>query len=115
MRLQNQLLGVRAVIAQSFERIHRSNIVAMGGVPVDLVDAGPNEVASTGAEEINITGLDALNAGQTPSHVTVHSNGNRFAARLRLDTPREADHIRHGGVMPYVLRDLFNKGRSNGR
>ena len=109
------LLGVRAVIAQSFERIHRSNIVAMGGVPVDLVDAGPNEVASTGAEEINITGLDALNAGQTPSHVTVHSNGNRFAARLRLDTPREADHIRHGGVMPYVLRDLFNKGRSNGR
>jgi aconitate hydratase len=109
------LLGVRAVIAQSFERIHRSNLVAMGVVPVELVDAGPNKVAPTGAEEISITGLDALNAGQTPSHVTVHSNGNRFAARLRLDTPREADYIRHGGVMTYVLRDLFNKGRSDGR
>ena len=105
------LLGVRAVIARSFERIHRSNLVAMGVIPVELVDAGPDDVAPTGAEEISITGLDALNAGETPAHVTIQSNGNSFAARLRLDTPREADYIRHGGVMPHVLRDLFKKAR----
>jgi aconitate hydratase len=109
------LLGVRAVIAQSFERIHRSNLVAMGVVPLELVDAGPDDVATTGAEEITITGLEALNAGETPSHIVIHSNGNSFAARLRLDTPREADYIRHGGVMPYVLRDLFNRGRRRSR
>jgi aconitate hydratase len=107
------LLGVRAVIAQSFERIHRSNLVAMGVLPVELVDAGPDDVAPTGAEEISITGLDVLNAGETPAHITLHSNGNSFAARLRLDTPREADYIRHGGVMPYVLRDLFSRARSS--
>jgi aconitate hydratase len=106
------LLGVRAVIAQSFERIHRSNLVAMGVLPVELVDAGPHDVAPTGAEEITITGLELLNACETPAHITIDSNGNRFAARLRLETPREADYIRHGGVMPYVLRDLFNKARS---
>jgi aconitate hydratase len=103
------LLGVRAVIAQSFERIHRSNLVAMGVLPVELIDAGPDDVAPTGAEEISVTGLDELNSPETPSHVTVHSNGNRFAARLRLDTPREADYIRHGGVMPYVVRGLYHK------
>lgn len=102
------LLGVRAVIAQSFERIHRSNLVAMGVIPLELIFAGPDDVAPTGAEEISITGLEALNDGESPSHVTVHSDGRRFAARLRLDTPREADYIRHGGLMPYVLRDLFN-------
>jgi aconitate hydratase len=107
------LLGVRAVIAESFERIHRSNLVAMGVVPVELVDAGPDDVAPTGAEEITITGLDSLDAGATPPHVTIHSDGNSFTARLRLDTPREADYIRHGGVMPYVLRTLFNKERSD--
>ncbi len=107
------LLGIRAVIAQSFERIHRSNLVAMGVIPVELVDACPDDVAPTGGEEISITGLNPLNAGETPSHVTVHSNGNDFAARLRLDTPREADYIRHGGVMPYVLRGLFKKASSD--
>ena len=108
------LLGIRAVIARSFERIHRSNLVAMGVIPVELVDAGPDDVAPTGAEEITISGLDVLNDGQTPSHVTVHSNGNSFTARLRLDTPREADYIRHGGVIPYILRKLFKKARSDG-
>jgi aconitate hydratase len=103
------LLGVRAVIAQSFERIHRSNLVAMGVIPVEPVDAGPDDVAPTGAEVISISGLDALSGGETPSHVTIHSNGSRFMARLRLDTPREADYVRHGGVMPYILRDLFTK------
>ena len=106
------LLGVRAVIAQSFERIHRSNLVAMGVVPIELIDAGPDDIAPTGAEEISITGLDALNAGTSPSQVSIHTKGKCFAARLRLDTPREADYIRHGGVMPYVLRHLI-AGRSD--
>jgi aconitate hydratase len=108
------LIGVRAVIAQSFERIHRTNLVAMGVIPIELVDVQPDDVAPTGAEEISITGLDALNSGETPSHVTIHSNGNSFAARLRLDTPRETDYVRHGGVMPYVLRDLFKSASSDG-
>ncbi len=103
------LLGVRAVIARSFERIHRSNLVAMGVIPIELVDAGPDDVAPTGAEEISITGLDVLNSGEAPSHITIQSGGRTFAARLRLDTPREADYIRHGGVLPYVLRDLFKR------
>nr|WP_234816111.1 hypothetical protein [Mycolicibacterium agri] len=101
------LLGVRAVIAQSFERIHRSNLVAMGVIPVELIDAGPDDVAPTGAEQVSITGLAALNTGDTRDRVTVESNGRAFDARLRLDTPREADYIRHGGVMPYVLRALY--------
>ena len=109
------LLGVRAVIAQSFERIHRSNLVAMGVVPLELVGVGPDDVAPTGAEKISITGLDALNTGETPSHVAIRSNGNSFTARLRLDTAREADYIRHGGVMPYVLRNLINNGPRLGK
>ena len=108
------LLGVRAVVAQSFERIHRSNLVAMGVVPLELVDAGPDDVAPTGAEEISITGLEALNAGEAPSSIAIHSNGNSFSARLRLDTAREADYIRHGGVMPYVLRNMFDNDDRDG-
>ena len=105
------LLGIRAVIAQSFERIHRSNLVAMGVIPIE-VTAGPDEIAPTGTEEITILGLDALNSGDAPSEVTIRSGGNSFRARLRLDTQREADYIRHGGVMPYVLRRLFAEVRS---
>lgn len=104
------LLGVRAVIAQSFERIHRSNLVAMGVIPIETT-AGPDDIAPTGAEEITITGLDALNSGDTPSRVTIHSAGNEFIGRVRLDTRREADYIRHGGVMPYVLRHLIDGAR----
>lgn len=100
------LLGVRAVIAQSFERIHRSNLVAMGIVPIELIDARPDDVAPTGAELISITGLEALNTGRIPAELTIGNGSNTFAARTRLDTPREADYIRHGGVMPYVLRRL---------
>jgi aconitate hydratase len=66
---------VRAVIAQSFERIHRSNLVAMGLIPLQLVGASPDDVAPTGEELISVTGLDALNAGHTPETVTIISNG----------------------------------------
>ena len=99
------LLGVKAVIAQSFERIHRSNLVAMGVIPIE-VDATPDDIAPTGAEQITISGLGALNTEGIPPTVTIHSAGKEFTGRLRLDTPREADYIRHGGVMRYVLRHL---------
>ncbi|WP_416981010.1 aconitate hydratase AcnA [Streptomyces sp. T028] len=101
------LLGVRAVIAQSFERIHRSNLIAMGVLPLELVDGGPDDLAPTGAETITIAGLEALNAGHVPATVRLLSEGREFTARVRLDTPREADYFRHGGVMPYVLRGLL--------
>ncbi|WP_329544394.1 aconitate hydratase AcnA [Streptomyces sp. NBC_01356] len=101
------LLGVRVVIAQSFERIHRSNLIAMGVLPLELLDGGPDDVAPTGAEEISISGLETLDTGRIPATVRVLSDGREFTARLRLDTPREADYFRHGGVMPYVLRGLL--------
>ncbi|MGW0845703.1 aconitate hydratase AcnA [Streptomyces sp. NPDC002787] len=101
------LLGVRAVIARSFERIHRSNLIAMGVLPLELVDGGPQDLAPAGAETITVHGLQTLNAGQVPSTVRVLSDGREFTARVRLDTPREADYFRHGGVMPYVLRGLL--------
>jgi aconitate hydratase len=101
------LLGVRAVIAQSFERIHRSNLIAMGVLPLELVDAGPDDLAPTGAEEISISGLEPFNTGRIPPTVRITSDGRAFAARVRLNTPREADYFRHGGVMPYVLRGLL--------
>ncbi|MFE2498242.1 hypothetical protein ACFXKS_00405 [Streptomyces scopuliridis] len=101
------LLGVRAVIAQSFERIHRSNLIAMGILPLELINGGPHELAPTGAEEITVAGLETLNSGHIPARVRVFSDGRAFAARVRLDTPREADYFRHGGVMPYVLRGLL--------
>jgi len=107
------LLGVRAVIAQSFERIHRSNLVAMGVIPLELVDAGPDDLAPTGEEIITVNGLEALESGHMPETVTISSKDATYAARLRLDTPREADYIRHGGVMPYVLRNLLKDTHSH--
>ncbi|WP_207555689.1 aconitate hydratase AcnA [Intrasporangium flavum] len=103
------LLGVRAVIAQSFERIHRSNLVAMGVIPLELLDADPDDLAPTGEEVIDITGLDALDTGSVPAAVTVRNGERTFTARVRLDTPREADYIRHGGVMPYVVRQMLGR------
>ncbi|MBM6402154.1 aconitate hydratase AcnA [Phycicoccus sonneratiae] len=102
------LLGVRAVIAQSFERIHRSNLVGMGILPLELLDAGPDDLAPTGAEEITITGLTEIGPEDVHPMVTVRNGDREFTARARLDTPREIDYFRHGGVMPYVLRGLLD-------
>jgi aconitate hydratase len=111
------LLGVRAVIAQGFERIHRSNLIGMGVLPLQFRD--DDSVASlglTGEEVISIDGLaEAMNAGGAPpEEVTVraqaHDNAGKqseFKARVRIDTPREADYFRHGGILPYVLRALL--------
>jgi aconitate hydratase len=96
------LLGVRAVIANSFERIHRSNLVGMGVLPLQV-----EEYDLTGEEEISITGLaEPLNNGQLPREVKVVADGKEFTARVRIDTPKEADYFRHGGILPYVLRQL---------
>ena len=101
------LLGVRAVIATSFERIHRSNLIAMGILPLELLDAGPDDLAPTGEELLDVVGLEQLDDGVVPETVNVTADGRRFTARVRLDTPREADYLRHGGVMPYLLRALL--------
>ncbi|HUD39972.1 MAG TPA: aconitate hydratase AcnA [Streptosporangiaceae bacterium] len=101
------LLGVRAVLVESFERIHRSNLIGMGVLPLQY-RAGENaaSLGLTGHEVFDITGLDAFNQGQTPSEVTVRADGKEFKAVVRIDTPGESDYYRHGGIMQYVLRSL---------
>ncbi|WP_308170124.1 aconitate hydratase AcnA [Acrocarpospora catenulata] len=102
------LLGVKAVIAKSFERIHRSNLVGMGILPLQFLPGqGPEELGLTGREVITIHGLASLTSSRIPPTLTVTANEITFPARLRLDTPREADYYRHGGIMPYVLRELL--------
>jgi aconitate hydratase len=111
------LLGVRAVIAESFERIHRSNLIGMGVIPLQF-PAGhtASSLGLDGTEVIDISGIEALNAGGTPKTVTVtatpsaHSPAGKetieFDAVVRIDTPGEADYYRNGGILPYVLRSL---------
>jgi aconitate hydratase len=102
------LLGVRAVIAQSFERIHRSNLVGMGVLPLQFADGESAETLGlTGEEEYAIRGVAGpLNQGQLPREATVRAGEKEFAVRVRIDTPREADYFRHGGILQYVLRQL---------
>ena len=102
------LLGVRAVIAESYERIHRSNLVGMGVLPLQYPE-GQNaaSLGLTGLEVFEILGLaEPLNAGETPRTVTVVAGNVEFSATVRIDTPKEADYFRHGGILPYVLRQL---------
>ena len=102
------LLGVKAVIAESFERIHRSNLIGMGVLPLQFLPGeNPKVLELSGIEEFSITGIDALNDGATPKQVTVTADGKSFKAIVRIDTPGEADYFRHGGIMQYVLRSLL--------
>ena len=102
------LLGVKAVIAESFERIHRSNLIGMGVLPLQFLPGeNPKVLGLSGIEEFSITGIDALNDGATPKQVTVTADGKSFKAIVRIDTPGEADYFRHGGIMQYVLRSLL--------
>jgi aconitate hydratase len=102
------LLGVRAVIAESYERIHRSNLIGMGVLPLQFPDGQSAEsLGLTGQETVTITGIEALNAGSAPRTVHVRADDIQFDARLRIDTPAEADYYRHGGIMQYVLRSLL--------
>jgi len=103
------LLGVRAVIAESFERIHRSNLIGMGVLPLQFNEGDTAaSLGLDGSETFAISGIEALNAGQTPKEVTVTANGKSFKAKVRIDTPGEADYYRHGGIMQYVLRSLLS-------
>ncbi len=104
-----RLLGVRAVLAQSFERIHRSNLIGMGVLPLQL-PAAASELGLTGEEVFTITGLAApMNAGELPTSVKVRAGDRVFDAQVRIDTPKEADYFRHGGILQYVLRSLRDR------
>ncbi|RCG30536.1 aconitate hydratase [Sphaerisporangium album] len=104
------LLGVRAVIAESYERIHRSNLIGMGVLPLQFPEGqSAASLGLTGEETFDITGVEELNAGTTPATVTVKAGDKEFQAVVRIDTPGEADYYRHGGIMQYVLRSLLAK------
>ncbi|MBO2448793.1 aconitate hydratase AcnA [Actinomadura barringtoniae] len=104
------LLGVRAVIAESYERIHRSNLIGMGVLPLQFKDGeSADSLGLTGTETFDITGVEKLNEGGIPSEVTVKADGKEFQAVVRIDTPGEADYYRNGGIMQYVLRNLLRK------
>jgi aconitate hydratase len=98
------LLGVRAVIAESYERIHRSNLLMMGILPLQFLDGeGRESLGLTGRETFSIEGVENAEA----SEVTVHADETTFRARVRLDTPREREYLRHGGILRFVLRKLL--------
>jgi aconitate hydratase len=102
------LLGVRAVIAESFERIHRSNLIGMGVLPLQFKDGQTAQsLGLTGIETFAISGITELNSGGIPKEVQVTAGDKSFAAKVRIDTPGEGDYYRHGGIMQYVLRQLL--------
>ncbi|WP_030682517.1 aconitate hydratase AcnA [Streptomyces sp. NRRL B-1347] len=105
------LLGVKAVITESYERIHRSNLIGMGVLPLQFpAGQSADSLGLTGEETFSITGVTELNEGTTPSTVKVTTDtGVEFDAVVRIDTPGEADYYRNGGIMQYVLRSLIRK------
>jgi len=110
------LLGVRAVITESFERIHRSNLIGMGVIPLQFpVGESASSLRLDGTEVYDITGIEELNKGKTPK--TVHVKATKadgtaveFDAVVRIDTPGEADYYRNGGILQYVLRNMLRAG-----
>jgi len=106
------LLGVRAVLAVSYERIHRSNLIGMGVLPLQFPDGeSPDSLGLDGDETFDITSVTAINDASTPGNVTVTATKpdggtTEFEAQVRIDTPGEADYYRHGGILQYVLRQL---------
>ncbi len=108
------LLGVKVVIAESYERIHRSNLIGMGVLPLQFPEGETaDSLGLSGTETFSVTGITALNDGVTPSTVTVTAQGDGepivFEAIVRIDTPGEAEYYRHGGIMQYVLRTLLER------
>ncbi|MFJ4841644.1 aconitate hydratase AcnA [Streptomyces sp. NPDC088746] len=105
------LLGVKAVIAESYERIHRSNLIGMGVLPLQFPEGHTAEsLGLTGEESFSFTGVTELNDGTTPRTVKVTTDtGVEFDAVVRIDTPGEADYYRNGGILQYVLRSLIRK------
>jgi aconitate hydratase len=106
-----KLLGVRAVVAASFERIHRSNLVGMGVLPLQFADGvTAQSLGSDGSEIFSITGLsESLQPGQQVTLEIQSKDGKRRSVpvKLRIDTPIEIDYYRHGGILPFVLRQLL--------
>ncbi|AYL38445.1 aconitate hydratase AcnA [Streptomyces fungicidicus] len=105
------LLGVKAVIAESYERIHRSNLIGMGVLPLQFPEGHTAEsLGLTGEETFSVAGVTELNEGTTPRTVKVTTDtGVEFDAVVRIDTPGEADYYRNGGILQYVLRSLIRK------
>jgi aconitate hydratase len=107
------LLGVRVVIAESFERIHRSNLIGMGVLPLEYPNGKTAaSLGLSGDETFDFTGITALNDGDIPATVKVtatRTDGStvEFDAKVRIDTPGEADYYRNGGIMQYVLRKML--------
>ena len=107
------LLGVRAVIAESFERIHRSNLIGMGVIPLQFPQGeSASSLGLDGTEVYDITGIEAINEGKTPKTVRVKASKDgkdavEFDAVVRIDTPGEADYYRNGGIRQYVLRGML--------
>ncbi|GAB2759626.1 aconitate hydratase AcnA [Nocardioides salsibiostraticola] len=105
------LLGVKAVIATSYERIHRSNLIGMGVLPLQFPEGQDAEsLGLTGEETFSVEGVTELNEGRTPKTVKVTAGDVTFDAVVRIDTPGEANYYRNGGIMQYVLRSLRNAG-----
>ncbi|UER54087.1 aconitate hydratase [Kineosporiaceae bacterium SCSIO 59966] len=108
-----RLLGVRVVIAESYERIHRSNLIGMGVLPLQFPDGeSAASLGLDGTETFDVRGITALNEGRTPRTVTVTATKEsgetvEFEARVRIDTPGEAEYYRNGGILQYVLRSLI--------
>ena len=103
------LLGVKVVIAESYERIHRSNLIGMGVLPLQYPEGQNAEsLGLTGEETFDFTGITELNEGRTPKTVHVKAGDVEFDAVVRIDTPGEANYYRNGGIMPYVLRSLLD-------
>lgn len=115
-----RLLGVRAVIAESFERIHRSNLIGMGVIPLQFPDGkSAKDIGLDGTEVFDITGIEALNEGKTPKtvHVKASKDGAdtiEFDAVVRIDTPGEADYYRNGGILQFVLRNMLKSSQKSG-
>jgi aconitate hydratase len=109
------LLGVRAVIAESFERIHRSNLIGMGVLPLQFNDAdNAASLGLSGQERYEIAGFDG-SGGATASVIATPAGGAapiRFQVRVRIDTPKEREYFRHGGILHYVLRQLAGQNRA---
>jgi aconitate hydratase len=108
-----RLLGVKAVIAASFERIHRSNLVGMGVLPLQFLEGtSAQSLGLDGSEKFSITGLsDSIKPGQQVALEIEDRNGQQRSVpvKLRIDTPIEIDYYRHGGILPFVLRQLLKK------
>jgi aconitate hydratase A / 2-methylisocitrate dehydratase len=102
-----RLLGVRAVIAQSFERIHRSNLIGMGVLPLQFSDDDSVEsLGLSGHEKFTIAGI--ADADELPRQLTVKADDTEFEVTVRIDTPKEQQYYHHGGILQYVLRELLH-------